>query len=88
MQRMILGLLNGTETPMVYTVSDRWTTAELVDELVKCNLLDETRHLRSLLATVHRACRSLERRKLIEGVYERDWSNGAEIAVGWSRKDA
>ena len=61
MQRMILGLLNGTETPMVSTVSDRWTTAELVDELVEHKLLDESQ--------------------------PRDWSNGAEIAVGWTRKE-
>jgi len=88
MQRMILGLLNGTEKPLLYNRSDTLTTAELLAELIEHNILDDSRPRKQLMATVLRACASLQRRQLLGGVYGRNYDHGPAITVEWSPPEA
>lgn len=86
MQRRIHGLLSGTESPVFYSSSNKLTTAEILDELIEYGMLDGSRPRKQLMATVLRACDSLCRRELVEGVYGRDVERGPAITVTWSAK--
>jgi len=67
-QQIIFGLLNGLEDGRVYDDLDHGCdTAELLEELLVRGLVNEDAPRKQQMFTVVRACRSLERRGLLEG---------------------
>jgi hypothetical protein len=65
---MIAGLLDGTLPGVVYGHTEEGCdTAELLEELIERELVNPLAPRKQQMFTVVRACRSLERRGLIEG---------------------
>jgi hypothetical protein len=66
-QKVILGLLQGTEIGEVYSAPDEGCdTAELLEELQVRGFINPRAPRKQQMFTVVRACKSLERRGLIE----------------------
>jgi hypothetical protein len=69
LQTMIFGMLRGTEPRSVYRGGGELTTAELLEELIAREMVNENAPRRQQMFTVRRACDSLLSRGLIEGTY-------------------
>ena len=86
-QRVVLGLLDGTERGMVYQSTTALDTGEMLDELVERGMVkDGNRKL--AMFTVRRACDSLLSRGLISGKNVFDSNNPGRRTICWSKKEA
>jgi len=86
-QRVILGILRGSEPTQVYA-SGRGglITSELTLELEERELLPPGAPWRQQLFTVRRACHALLRRGLLTGSYDVDDKSGART-ITWKAAD-
>jgi hypothetical protein len=82
-QVVILGLLNRTERPRLFSSGGILDTSELLEELIARDLLREDSPRKQQMYTVVRACRSLVRRGLIEGQYVPDMNNPGRRTISW-----
>ena len=83
-QRVILGLLEGSVDGLVYEGLERGCdTAELLEELLERNSVSASAPRKQQMFTVVRACRSLERRGLVEGRYVTDVENPHCRTIRW-----
>jgi len=83
-QKTILGLLNGTEKGLVYrNAAGGLDTREIVEELLEREILNQNAPRKQLASTVIRACSSLVRRELIEGLYVPDANNPGRRTISW-----
>jgi hypothetical protein len=84
MQRIILGLLDGTAEGVVYEGLDQGCdTAELLEELLERGLVRHSTPRKQQMFTVVRACRSLERRGLVVGAYVTDVEHPHCRTIRW-----
>ena len=84
MQRVILGLLDGSLEGAVYEgLGQGCDTAELVEELVERSLIGTSAPRKQQMFTVVRACRSLEDRGLVVGEYVTDADHPHCRTIRW-----
>lgn len=86
-QTTILGLLRGTDRPLVYSGGGKLTTGELLAELAERRLIDDSVRRKIALYTVRRACNSLSLRGLIDGHYMVDCDHPGATTISWSIKE-
>lgn len=83
-QRAILGLLDGSDEGVVYEGLEKGCdTAELLEELLERDLVGASAPRKQQMFTVVRACRSLERRGLLDGEYVTDVEHPHCRTIRW-----
>ena len=83
MQQTIYDALRGIGV-RVFKGGGALDTGELLEELLEHGHLESARPRKQLMATVVRACSSLQRRGLVAGVYRHDVNNPGRYTVEWS----
>lgn len=85
-QQAIVGLLRGEVRRNCYSGGGSLTTGELAEELEALGLVDREwpKHWRQSVFVVRRACRSLLRRGLVTGKYERCNDPPVVMTIEWT----
>lgn len=82
-QKCILDVLGNKSLQVFAAGSGELTTSELREELLAHELLRDGGNRKSQMASVIRACGSLQRRNLVGGVYRWDDDNPGRYTVVW-----